>query len=51
MLLTVVFASVLFFGGISEKFEVEKVRIGILAMGTLLFTGAFAVMLSYPVWL
>ena len=51
VLLTVIFASVLFFGGISEKFEDNHVRIGILIMGTLLFTGAFGLMLSYPVWL
>ena len=51
VLLTVVFASVLFFAGISEKFEADHVRIGILIMGTLLFTGAFGMMLSYPVWL
>jgi hypothetical protein len=51
VLLTVVFASVLFFAGISEKFEEDQVRIGILVMGTLLFTGAFGLMLSYPVWL
>jgi hypothetical protein len=50
VLLTVVFASVLFFAGISEKFEDDRVRIGVLLMGTILFTGAFAVMLSYPVW-
>ena len=51
VLLTVVFASVLFFAGISEKFEEDRVRIGVLIMGTLLFTGAFGLMLSYPVWL
>ncbi len=51
VLLTVVFASVLFFAGISEKFEESAVRIGVLVMGTILFTGAFAVMMSYPVWL
>jgi hypothetical protein len=50
VLLTVVFASVLFFAGISEKFEEDRVRIGVLVMGTILFTSAFAVMLSYPVW-
>ncbi|MGW8282793.1 MAG: hypothetical protein ACWGON_05795 [Gemmatimonadota bacterium] len=51
MLLTVVFASVLFFGGISEKFEVVRVRLGVLGMGTLLFAAALAEMLTYPVWL
>ena len=51
VLLTVIFASVLFFGGISEKFEDNQVRVWILVMGTLLFTGAFGLMLSYPVWL
>ncbi|MGW8282003.1 MAG: hypothetical protein ACWGON_01780 [Gemmatimonadota bacterium] len=51
VLLTVVFASVLFFGGISEKFEVVRVRMGVLGMGTLLFAAALAEMLTYPVWL
>ncbi|MEJ2482354.1 MAG: hypothetical protein P8049_04345 [Gemmatimonadota bacterium] len=51
VLLTVVFASVLFFAGMSEKFEHGRVRIGILLAGTVLFLGAFGVMLSYPVWL
>jgi hypothetical protein len=50
VLLTVVFASVLFFAGISEKFEHDRIRVGVLTMGTLLFAGAFGVMLSYPVW-
>jgi hypothetical protein len=51
VLLTVMFASVLFFGGISEKFEDNRVRMWILVMGTLLFASAFGVMLTYPVWL
>jgi hypothetical protein len=51
VLLTVVFASVLFFAGISEKFEHDAVRLGILTMGTLLFTGAFGLMLTFPTWL
>jgi hypothetical protein len=51
VLLTVVFASVLFFAGISEKFEHVGVRTGILVMGTLLFSSAFAVMLTFPRWL
>jgi hypothetical protein len=51
VLLTVVFASVLFFAGISEKFDHYGVRKAVLLMGTLLFAGAFAVMLTYPRWL
>ena len=51
VLLTVMFASVLFFGGISEKFEDNRVRMWVLIMGTLLFTSALGVMLTYPVWL
>lgn len=51
VLLTVVFASVLFFAGISEKFDDDRVRMGVLTMGTLLFIGAFGLMLSFPVWL
>jgi len=50
VLLTVVFASVLFFAGISEKFDHYGVRTAVLLMGTALFTGAFAVMLTYPRW-
>jgi hypothetical protein len=51
VLLTVVFASVLFFGGISEKFDHLGVRLGVLMMGSILFTAALGTMLTYPVWL
>lgn len=51
VLLTVVFASVLFFGGISEKFDHLGVRLGVLSMGSLLFLAALGTMLTYPVWL
>ncbi len=51
VLLTVVFASVLFFAGISEKFDHYGVRTAVLLMGTALFAGAFAVMLTYPRWI
>ena len=51
VLLTVVFASVLFFAGISERFDHYGVRTAVLVMGSLLFTSAFAVMLTYPRWL
>ena len=51
VLLTVVFASVLFFAGISEKFDHFGVRTAVLLMGTALFTGAFAVMFTYPRWI
>jgi hypothetical protein len=51
VLLTVLFASVLFFGGISEKFDHTGVRLGVLLVGSLLFLGALGTMLTFPVWL
>lgn len=50
MLLTVLFASVLFFGGISEKFAHPGVHLGVLLEGSLPFLGALGTMLTFPVW-
>lgn len=41
ILFTVLFASVLFFAGISTKFKAPHVRIMVLAMGAVLFTTSF----------
>jgi hypothetical protein len=51
VLLTVIFASVLFFGGIEQKFRDRKVRTGILVVGSLLFLGGLVAMLNYPLHL
>jgi len=48
VLLTVVFASVLFFGGIEQKFGDRRVRLGILTMGAALFLGGVIAMINYP---
>ena len=41
ILFTVLFASVLFFAGISTKFKAPHVRISVLLMGVVLFTASF----------
>jgi hypothetical protein len=51
VLLTVIFASVLFFGGIEQKFADRKVRTGLLVVGSLLFFGGLIAMLNYPLHL
>jgi hypothetical protein len=51
VLLTVIFASVLFFGGIEQKFTDRNVRMGILVVGSLLFLGGVIAMLNYPLHL
>ena len=51
VLLTVIFASVLFFAGIEQKFRDRKVRRGLLAVGSLLFLGGLIAMLNYPLHL
>lgn len=51
VLLTVIFASVLFFGGIEQKFKEPRVRVAILVIGSISFIGGLAAMLSYPVHL
>jgi hypothetical protein len=49
VLLTVLFASVLFFGGISGKFKSQIIDLGMLAMAILMFLVVIAVLISYPV--
>jgi hypothetical protein len=49
VLLTVIFASVLFFGGISGKFQTRVIDISMLILAFVLFTVGVVVMLRYPV--
>lgn len=49
VLLTLMFASVLFFGGISGTFTARRVRIGLTAAALLLFIAAAAVLITLPV--
>ncbi len=50
VLLTVIFATVLFFGGISGKFKSRTVDLVMLILAFVLFTFGLAVMLSFPVY-
>ena len=49
VLLTVLFASVLFFGGISGKFKSKIIDLGMMAIAILLFSTVFIVLLSNPI--
>jgi len=49
VLLTVIFASVLFFGGISGKFQSRVIDLTMLILAFVLFTVGVTVMLGYPV--
>ena len=49
IMLTVLFASVLFFGGICTKFQAHGVKIAVLLMGIILFLGTLTVMAFQPV--
>jgi hypothetical protein len=49
VLLTVIFASVLFFGGISGKFQTRVIDISMLILAFVLFTVGVVVILRYPV--
>ena len=49
LLLTVLFASVLFFGGISGKFKSKIIDLGMMAVAILLFSTVFIILLSNPV--
>jgi hypothetical protein len=49
VLLTVLFASVLFFGGISGKFKSRIIDLSMLALGLVMFLVIMAVLISYPV--
>jgi hypothetical protein len=49
VLLTVVFASVLFFGGIARAFDSRPLRTAMAALAVLLFLGTVAVLTTLPV--
>ncbi len=49
VLLTVIFASVLFFGGIARAFDSRRLRIVLAALAVLLFLGTLAVLTTMPV--
>jgi hypothetical protein len=49
ILLTVLFASVLFFAGICTKFKTPWIRVAVLCMGGVLFTFSLVVMIFQPV--
>jgi hypothetical protein len=49
ILLTVLFASVLFFAGISTKFKAPGVRVAVLLIGTVFFLGSLVVLLTQPI--
>ena len=50
ILLTVIFASVLFFGGVSGKFQSRIIDLAMLILAYVLFTVGVVVMLRYPVY-
>lgn len=50
VLLTVMFASVLFFGGVSTKFEAFKVRASLVAFAVLTFFVALIIVATYPIY-
>jgi hypothetical protein len=49
ILLTVLFASVLFFAGISTKFKAPGIRVAVLLIGTVFFIGSLVVLLTQPI--
>ena len=49
ILLTVLFASVLFFAGISTKFKAPGLRVAVLMIGTVFFVGSLLVLLTQPI--
>lgn len=49
VLLTVMFASVLFFGGISTKFDQFWIRVALIAFAILIFAAGLVILASYPI--
>ena len=49
VLLTVIFASVLFFGGMSSEFKSLKIRTGLVAFSTLTFLVTLVFALTFPI--
>lgn len=50
VLVTVVFASVLFFAGMASTVSRPAIKVGFLVIGGVLFVGAAGVMATFPVW-
>jgi hypothetical protein len=50
VLLTVIFASVLFFGGISGKFRTRVIDLAILTIATLVFLVGVVILFTYPTY-
>ncbi len=50
VLLTVIFASVLFFGGISGKFRTRAIDLAMLAIATLVFLAGVVILFTYPIY-
>jgi len=48
VLLTVLFASVLFFAGITTKFETFSIEVALLAIAAIIFAGTLVLMATYP---
>lgn len=49
ILLTVLFASVLFFAGISTKFKTLKIKYALLILGGVLFLGSLIILVFQPI--
>lgn len=49
VLLTVVFASVLFFGGISGKFQSKAIDLGMLSLAAVVFLVGLGILATYPI--
>ncbi len=49
VLLTVMFASVLFFGGISTKFDAFRIRAALIAFAVLIFATGLFILATYPI--
>lgn len=50
VLLTVMFASVLFFGGISTKFDMFKIRAALIAFAMLIYIAGLVILANYPIY-
>ncbi len=47
-MITVLFASVMFFGGISTQFETTRYRIALLVIGGIVLGVALGILCNYP---
>jgi hypothetical protein len=50
VLTTVLFASVLFFAGISTKFRGRLLKTGLLALGFLAFAAGMSILITFPIY-